>query len=268
MKSGKKELSKELFQLLCNNLKVRIIAGIFAVFASAGFVFLDELKTLTRELFFSGTVKVIAEDQSLKKHSQVIILDANHSPQSTFLLDTTQTSAKLPPGNYIIQIYYPKANGSKELILEKPFELERREQENISLTHKLPNIINVNMETPKDEFAPEEQIYFTVLTNRDSYVWLFSPDSKGNPNLIFPNESCEDNRIEAGKTYAIPPHDTFTLKTRSTPGEEVIVSVATEINDKQLALTCLKKVFPSVSLKVSVTEEALWGYDKKTIKVK
>jgi hypothetical protein len=264
---GKKESRKGFFQLFRESLKARMIAAIFATVAAVGLVFLDELKTFTREFFFYGTIEVIVEDQSLKKYSHVTILGADHSPQRTFLLKI-QTSAKLAPGNYIIRIYYPTPDGSHELVFEKPFELKRRKKEIVEVTYKLPNIITVKLGLPKDDFVPEEQIHFTVMSDKDGFIWVFAPDNKGNPNPIFPNESYHDNRIEAGKKYTIPPYNTFTLQTRSTPGEEKIVSIVSEINDRQFALSCLKKVIPSVSMKISVTHEALWGYDKKTIKVK
>jgi hypothetical protein len=266
-KVRKKESSKGFYQLFRESLKAQFIAAIFAIIAGVGFIFLDELKTLTREFFFYGTVTIIVEDQNLRPSSKVTILGVDNTPLRTFLLKT-QTSAKLKGGNYTIQIHYPRPDGTEELILEKPLELKRRKRETVFVTYRLPNTISVNLYLPKIEYVTQELIHFNVMSDKGGYIWLFAPDHKGNPNPIFPNEGYQDNRIEVGKKYTIPPYDTFKLHTKSTPGKEDIVCIVSEINDKQFALSCLKKVIPSVSLKISVTNEALWGYDKKTITVK
>lgn len=258
---------KKFLHQFCESLKARLITAIFAILAGIGFVFLDELKTFTLEFFFYGTIEFIVEDQSLKKHSHVSILGSDQGTRRTFRLGA-QTSTKLAPGNYIIRIYYPTADGSQELVFDESLELRRREKEIIKVTYKLPSTISVRLDLPKVDYVPEEQIHFTAMSDKDGFIWLYAPDNKGNPNPIFPNENYHDNHIEAGKKYTIPPDNTFTLQTRSTPGVEEIVVIVSEINDRQFALFCLKKVVPSVKIKISVTHEALWGYDKKMINVR
>lgn len=268
MVKGKRGTKGGFVRLLQEKLREVIIGAIIGVIALVGATFRDELATIIKESLFYGTVEITTDDENLKRHSQVTVLDGNQASVCSFLLNT-QSSVRLSPGNYTIRVFYPKVDASKEAIFEEPFELRRREHKQIFPVLKLPNTIFVNLAVSKEKFVPEEQISFTINSDKDGYLWLFSPDSSGNPNLLFPNPSCADNRIEAGETYIIPPYkeDSFTIKTRSTPGEDTVVCIVTQSNDHQFALSRLTKVVPYVSSKMTVTDEALWGYDKKTVMV-
>ncbi len=268
MKKDKRQAEDGFLQLLQRELKKLIIGAIIGAIALIGFILRDELSSVIKEGFFYGTVEVIIDDENIRKHSDITILNGSRASVRSFLLNA-QSSVRLSSGNYIVQISYPKADGSKEVIFEEPLELKRREHRRISPLVRLPNTISVNLETPKERFVPEEQISFTVTSDKDGYLWLFSPDSKGNPNLFFPNESYADNHIEAGERYVIPPYgeNSFALQTRDTPGEEEIVCLVTQSSDEQFALSCLKRLVPHVSLKITVTKETLWGYDRKIISI-
>ncbi len=71
------------------------------------------------------------------------------------------------------------------------------------------------------------------------------------------------------RKYIIPPYqdNSFTFQVRDTPGEKTIICTIIQPNDPEFTLLCLKKVVPDISLKITVSHEALWGYDKKIIRV-
>lgn len=268
MTRGKRKSGGGFAQVLQRELKRLVIAAIIGIIALVGAIFRDELRTVIEERVFYGTVEIVTDDENLRKHGEVTILDGSQAPVRSFLL-STQLSTRLSPGDYTVQVFYPSTDASKETVFEEPFELGRRGYHQIFPVLKLPNTISVNLGISKETFVPEEQISFTINSDKDGYVWLFSPNSSGNPNQFFPNRSYVNNRIQAGERYVVPPYqeDSFTLKTRSTPGEEMIVCIITQSNDQQFALFGLKTVVPHVSLKITVTREALWGYDKKTLRI-
>jgi len=249
-------------------LKKLVVLAIIGVVAVVLTIFQNELRTMIEEGLLYGTVEIITDDENLKRHGEVIILDGSQTSVCSFLLNT-QLSVRLSHGYYTIRVFYPSTDPSKEMVFEEPFELKRRGHKQVFPILRLPNTVSVKLGVSKETFVPEEQISFTIDSSKDGYVWLFSPDNSGNPSQFFPNRDLSDNRIEAGETYNVPSckDDSFTLTTRSTPGEETIVCIITESNDQHFALSCLKKIVPYVSVKITVTREAVWGYDKKTIRI-
>jgi hypothetical protein len=130
----------------------------------------------------------------------------------------------------------------------------------------LPNILSIKLTFPKKTYSREEQIYFTAISNKDGFLWLFALN-KNEHNLFFPNKSDNNNEIKAFKVYSFPSSKSYVLKTKSTVGKETIIGIITETNNPQYAYNCLKKVAPEVPVKISLIGEELWGYDQAVLNI-
>jgi hypothetical protein len=69
------------------------------------------------------------------------------------------------------------------------------------------------------------EIYFQV--NADAHVAIYSVDTRGTVNLIFPVEPWEDGFVRAGEVYVLPrQQDDFDLVVRGPEGTEYIQAIA------------------------------------------
>ena len=68
-------------------------------------------------------------------------------------------------------------------------------------------------------------IYFRV--NRDAFVAIYSIDTRGKVNLLFPTSPAEDNFVQGGVTYSLPgSHDDYDLVVTGPEGIERLQIVA------------------------------------------
>ena len=54
------------------------------------------------------------------------------------------------------------------------------------------------------EYFEGDNIVISFRTNRDAFVAIYSIDSRGRVNLLFPSEPNQDNYIRGGVTYRLP----------------------------------------------------------------
>lgn len=248
------------------SLMVFVVAFIAGVFGGA---MKDELVPVIKKSFFYGELEMATEDPALMNYGRVTVYDGKGSVQHRFQLSSRRT-IKLPSGNYLIEVTSPGPDATHMKIMERPIDMPTRGYVKVDVIPSLPNTIAVRITPSKSECVRGEQFSVRVTSTRDGYIWLFAPDSQGNPNQFFPNENFTDNRIKAGQVYSIPPAKgpLFSLVAMDTPGQELIVGIVTEDSDQAFTYACLKKVVPNIGSKVNVSREILWGYDKCIITVR
>ena len=72
-----------------------------------------------------------------------------------------------------------------------------------------------------------DNIVVHFRTNRDAFVAIYSIDSRGRVNLLFPARAEEDNFVEGDKTYSLPGgRDSYDLVVTAPSGSEQIQAVA------------------------------------------
>lgn len=77
------------------------------------------------------------------------------------------------------------------------------------------------------EYFEGDDITISFLTNRDAFVAIYSVDSRGRVNLLFPSAPNQDNFIEGGHTYRLPgPNDDFDYVVNGPEGVENIQIIA------------------------------------------
>ena len=78
-----------------------------------------------------------------------------------------------------------------------------------------------------DEFYEGDNIVLYFRTNRDAFIAIYSIDTRGRVNLLFPTNPAEDNYIRGGATYSLPgDEDDFDLVVNGPEGIENIQIVA------------------------------------------
>jgi len=78
-----------------------------------------------------------------------------------------------------------------------------------------------------DEFYEGDNIVLYFRTNRDAFISIYSIDSRGRVNLLFPTNPAEDNFIRGGATYSMPgSEDDFDLVINGPEGIENIQIIA------------------------------------------
>ncbi len=80
---------------------------------------------------------------------------------------------------------------------------------------------------PDGEYYEGDDIVMKFRTNRDAFVAIYSVDSRGRVNMLFPSSSDQDNYIQGGVTFSIPDaRDEFDLVVTGPEGVENIQVVA------------------------------------------
>lgn len=264
-----KHILGHIYSWLKRHLKRPTVWAVALLVAALTVVMKDELVTVIRESFFYGKLEMVTDDPAIMNYGRVTVYDGKGSVQHRFQLNSRRM-IRLPSGNYFIEVTCPGPDAVQVRIMEMPIDIPRRGYVKVDIISSLPNAIVVRLTPSKNEYVRGEQLFVGVNSTRDGYIWLFSPDSQGNPNQLFPNENFTDNRIKAGLLYSIPPTrgKPFSLLTKDTPGQELIVCIVTQENDQAFTYACLGKVVPNIRSKVNVSREIPWGYDKCIITVR
>ncbi|MDH3892001.1 MAG: DUF4384 domain-containing protein [candidate division Zixibacteria bacterium] len=77
------------------------------------------------------------------------------------------------------------------------------------------------------EYFVGDNVVLNFRTNRDAFVAIYSVDSRGRVNLLFPTEPEQDNFINGGVTYHLPgPNDDYDLVVAEPEGIENIQIIA------------------------------------------
>ena len=78
-----------------------------------------------------------------------------------------------------------------------------------------------------DEFYEGDEIILYYRANRDAFVAIYSIDTRGRVNLLFPTGPAEDNFVRGGATYSLPgSYDNFDLVVNGPEGIETIQVIA------------------------------------------
>jgi hypothetical protein len=241
------------------------LTALTATFAAVGANYLDETISWLKKTTLAGSLELKVTHTGVLERGQVVVCGNNNTREAVFLL-SDKTKVDLAPGNYIVQVFYPNLQGEPELMMEKPIDIHRWETTKALVDYVPPNLITLTMNFPKKRYRRQEQLAFSIRSNTDGFLWIFSPEGDM-PNLFFPNDSVLNNYINAGKMYNIPPLGAFTLRTRAIAGEDTIIGIVTETDNQGYAYECLKKVDPEVDVKVSLTQEEMWGYARAVLEV-
>ena len=269
MPSKNRHIPGHIYSRLKRYLKKPMVWALALIVSTFGFVMRDELAAVTKKWFFYGKLEMVTDDSAIINYGRVTVYDGKGSVQHRFQLSSRRT-IRLPSGNYLIEVTCPGPDAAQVKIMERPIDIPTRGYVKVDIISSLPNAIVVRLTPSKNEYVRGEQLFVGVTSTRDGYIWLFSPDSQGNPNQLFPNDNFTNNRIKAGLFYPIPPTkgESFSLVTRDTPGQELIVGIVAEENDQAFTYACLGKIVPNIRSKVNVSREILWGYDKCIITVR
>ena len=65
-------------------------------------------------------------------------------------------------------------------------------------------ILRTSIKTDRDRYHVNDPVKISFGVNRDSYVYIFETDSRGQTRQMFPNYYDQNNFARAGKTYYIP----------------------------------------------------------------
>jgi hypothetical protein len=77
------------------------------------------------------------------------------------------------------------------------------------------------------EYYTGDNVVINFRANRDCFVAIYSIDSRGRVNLLFPNDPSDDNYITGGVTYKLPGNDDrYDLKIDGPSGREHLQIVA------------------------------------------
>lgn len=88
--------------------------------------------------------------------------------------------------------------------------------------------LKLSIVNDKTSFAVGEEIRFTFSAERDCYVTLLDIGTSGKVHKLFPNKWHESNKVEKGKSYAIPPDGAdFVFKVHGPAGKEYVKAIAT-----------------------------------------
>lgn len=78
-----------------------------------------------------------------------------------------------------------------------------------------------------DEFYEGDNIIIYYRANRDAFIAIYTVDTRGRVNLLFPTSPSDDNFIRGGATYSLPGSgDNFNLEVNGPEGVENIQIIA------------------------------------------
>src|SRR5512147_301407 len=73
------------------------------------------------------------------------------------------------------------------------------------------------------EYYTGDNVVINFRANRDCFVAIYSIDSRGRVNLLFPNDPSDDNYITGGVTYHLPgSNDKYDLRIDGPSGREYL----------------------------------------------
>lgn len=100
----------------------------------------------------------------------------------------------------------------------------------VNLTRQIQNEnpgIDFKIRTDKDEYKVGEDVVIEFMADKDCYLALIDIGTSGRTIILFPNKWHPDNKIEKGKTYAIPPSGSnFSYRVLGPGGNETIKAIA------------------------------------------
>jgi hypothetical protein len=77
------------------------------------------------------------------------------------------------------------------------------------------------------EYYSGDNVVISYRVNRDAFVSIYSIDTRGRVNLLFPTDPAEDNYVRGGVTYSLPaPNANYDLEVNGPEGFENIQIVA------------------------------------------
>ena len=77
------------------------------------------------------------------------------------------------------------------------------------------------------DYYTGDEVVVNFRTNRDAFVAIYSIDSRGLVNLLFPSDPAQDNFVRGSMTYSLPgPDDDFELVLNGPEGSETIQIIA------------------------------------------
>lgn len=80
-----------------------------------------------------------------------------------------------------------------------------------------------------NEFYEGDNIVLSFRSNRDAFVAIYTVDSRGRVNLLFPSSPNDNNFVEGGETYRLPDHqDDFDFIVSGPEGVESIQIIASK----------------------------------------
>jgi hypothetical protein len=94
---------------------------------------------------------------------------------------------------------------------------------------KIDRYLDIDVWTnhPDGEFYIGDKVTVNFRTNRDAFVAIYTVDSKGRVNLLYPTAEGGDNYVKGGVTYRIPGNgDDFDLMVTGPKGTENIQAIA------------------------------------------
>lgn len=94
---------------------------------------------------------------------------------------------------------------------------------------RIDRFLDVEVWTDKAdaEYYEGDRITINFRTNRDAFVAVYSIDSRGRVNLLFPWHRGQDNYIVGDRTYSLPgPNDDYDLEVSGPSGREYIQIIA------------------------------------------
>ncbi len=94
---------------------------------------------------------------------------------------------------------------------------------------KIDRYLDIDVWTnhPDGDFYIGDKVTIDFRVNRDAFVAIYTVDTKGRVNLLFPSNEGDDNYVKGGVTYHIPGKgDNFDLVVNGPEGTENIQAVA------------------------------------------
>lgn len=86
--------------------------------------------------------------------------------------------------------------------------------------------LKVEISTDKSRYLPEEEVKINYELNQAAYLYVFSIESDGEVNLLFPNKYDPDNQLKAGEGQL--PGKGYSFLTGKAEGEEYFQAIASK----------------------------------------
>lgn len=144
-------------------------------------------------------------------------------------------------GNYDYILYYPDGKGVAGFNIQNTEDLVNQLKpwlENAYSIKKLASLdspypdFKLDLWTDKSEplyYIGKDYVTFNFKSEKDCYLTLIDVGTDGTITILFPNRTCQDNKITAGKVYKIPSEDMgFKIKVAGPAGQELVKAIATE----------------------------------------
>ena len=199
------------------------------------------------------------------------------------VIEEGQPPAK-PAGQPLKPVEEAKPTKPEEAL--KPIEEPRGETKDIvAEVQKIRNEgkefkIKLWTEGDKASYMVEEPVTFMFSADRDCYVTLIDIGTSGKVHRLFPNKMHESNKVEKGKTYAIPPDKSdFLFRVKGPEGTEYVKAIATLQPLKSLEKTEMegkgyfseirdpKLVVKDIGLELALQDTKNWAEAEASLKI-